>query len=191
MIENPEYVKIGDKKYKINTSFKVALKCNEIVMDDDIGEYEKSLAIIYLLFGDKGLEDKENMNKLLDLAFKYLSCGEELHNEEDREEPDMNFKQDYNLIRASFRSDYGIDINKEDLHWWDFYTYLNGLSEDCVLNRVRSLRTYDTSELDYKEKERVEKAKRRFRLKPKDRKLTQEQINSANKFYELTGIKRK
>ena len=187
---NPEYVKIGDRKYKINTSFKVALRCNEVIMDESISDYERSLAVIYLLFGDEALENKEDIGKLMELAYKYLCCGEEKTDEE-REEPDMDFIQDYNLIRASFKSDYGIDINEEDLHWWDFYTYLNGLSDTCVLNRIRELRTYDTSDLDFKEKTRIEKAKKRFRLKPRKKIATQKEKDCANKFYELMGMNRK
>ena len=29
-LNNPEYVKAGNKKYKINTDFRVAIECNEI-----------------------------------------------------------------------------------------------------------------------------------------------------------------
>ena len=191
MIENPEYIKVDGKKYKINTSYKVALRCNEISMDETIGRVEKMLAIIYLLFGEEALEDKKNYEKFFELAIDYLRCGEEL-DDEPNEEPDMSFSQDYRLIRASFKSDYGIDIEKEDLHWWDFYTYLNGLTENCVLNRVRELRTYDTSGIkDVKERERINRAKKRFALKQKEKPLTEKQRKSVEHFYELTGIKRR
>ena len=121
------------------------MKCNEIALDENISDYEKMLAIIYLIFGSEGLNDKFNYEKLLNLAYKYLLCGEEA--EKSNEEPDMDFKQDFGLIRASFRSDYGIDILKDDLDWYDFNMYLNGLSEDCILNRVRNLRTFDASKI--------------------------------------------
>lgn len=187
---NPEYVKVREKKYKINTSFRVALKCNEISKDNSIGNFEKMLSIIYLLFGDKALEDKENYDKLFKLAFDYLNCGNKI-DEDDDGEPDMDFIQDYNLIKASLKSDYGIDIDKEDLHWWDFYIYVNGLTDNCILNRIRELRTYDVNEIkDKKEKERILKAKKKFALK-EDVKLTKKQKESVDKFYELARIKRK
>lgn len=187
MINNPQYAKIGDKKYKINTSYKVALRCNEVAMDNKITDYEKMLAIIYLLFGDEGLSDKRQYEKLLDLAFKYLSCGEET--EKNNNEPDMDFKQDFNLIKASFKSDYGIDLNKEDLDWYDFYMYLNGLTENCILNRVRSLRTYDVSKIDdAKERRDIIKSKKRFALKKNEPKLTDEQMKSMEQLNNILGI---
>ena len=184
---NPQYAKVDNKLYKINTSYKVALKCNEVMQDETTSDYEKMLAVIYLLFGDEGLKDKNNYNKLMELAFKYLLCGEEM--ESSKEKPDMDFKQDFKLIKASFMSDFGIDISKQDLEWYDFYTYLNGLKEDCILNRVRSLRTYDEKKIaDKDDRQNLIKAKRRFALKKNEPTLTKEQEESMNRLNELIGI---
>lgn len=189
-MNNPEFVKVNNKKYKINTDYRVALKCDEIARDKSISDYERSLAIIYLLYGDNGLEDKANYEQLINLAIKYLSCGQEV--EEDNEKPDMDFEQDTGLIKASFKSDYGIILNDENMHWWDFYMYLNGLTEKCILNRVRELRTYDISKIkDSKERIKIEKAKRRFALRQAPEKITEEQQKSVDTFYQLTGLRRK
>lgn len=184
---NPEFVEIGNKKYKINTSFKVALKCDEVYRSEDISPYEKVLAIIYLLFGDEGLKDKKNHDELFDLAIKYLLCDEEVDNSNDK--PDMDFQQDYRLIKASFRTDYGIDIDKENLHWWDFYTYLNGLKEDSILNRIRGIRTYDASKItDKKEKQEFIKTQRKVALKNGGIKLTKEQEQSIEELNKILGL---
>lgn len=52
-MNNPEYVKVDNKLYKINTDFRVAIECNYIAQDEKIGDYERSLAIIYKLFGEE------------------------------------------------------------------------------------------------------------------------------------------
>ena len=52
-MNNPQYVKVDDKLYKINTDFRVALECDKIARDKSIGDYERALAIIYKLFGEK------------------------------------------------------------------------------------------------------------------------------------------
>ena len=190
-MNNPEYAKVKGKKYKINTDYRVALECNRIAMDSSIGDYERSLAIIYLLFGDEGLNNKEEYNELLELSIKFLKCNEEIE-ESSNETPDMDFEQDLGLIKASFKSDYGITLDDEYMHWWDFYMYLKGLTENCVLNRVRELRDYDLSTIkDQKEKKKMEKAKKRFALKTKEAPITEEQQRSVDNFYKLTGLKRK
>lgn len=187
---NPEYVKIKDKKYKINTDYRVALKCDEVARDTTISDYERTIAIIYLLYGEDGIDSKDDYEELLRLAIKYLSCGQEY--EDSVDEVDMDFRQDIGLIKASFKSDYGIVLDNENMHWWDFYMYLNGLTEKCILNRVRELRNYNVSEIrDSKEKKKIEKAKKRFALKQEKIKLTKEQEENIENFYKLTGLQRK
>ena len=197
-MDYPKYVKIGEKKYKINTDFRVAIECQEIALDDSIGDFERALAIIYKLFGDDGLDDSNNYEKLLELAQKYLSCGKEVDNKTN-EEPDMDFVQDMPYIKASFRSDYNINLDDEEMHWWEFYNLMNGLSNSemgncCVLNRIRNLRTFDTKDIkDQKELAKINEAKKQVALKKRTVKknLTVEQKRNIDNFYEKIGINRK
>lgn len=194
----PKYVEIDKKKYKINTDFRVAIECQEIALDDSIGDFERALAIIYKLFGDDGLDDSNNYEKLLELAQKYLSCGKEIDNKS-TEEPDMDFIQDMPYIKASFRSDYNINLDDEEMHWWEFYDLINGLSNSemgncCVLNRIRNLRTFDTKDIkDQKELAKINEAKKQVALKKREvkKELTYEQKKNIDNFYEKIGINRK
>lgn len=197
-MDYPEYVKIGEKKYKINTDFRVAIDCQEIALDETIGDYERALAVIYKLFGDDGLEDFDNHQQLLELAKKYLSCGKEI--EGSNEEPDMDYKQDYGYIWASMYSDYnGLDIDKENIHWWKFMELMNGLSNSemgncCVLNRIRNLRNYDTKDIkDPKELKKINDAKQQVALKKNNKanKISNEQKQNIDNFYKKTGLSRK
>lgn len=197
-MDYPKYVKIGEKKYKINTDFRVAIECQEIALDDSIGDFERALAIIYKLFGDDGLDDSNNYEKLLELAQKYLSCGKEIDSKTN-EEPDMDFIQDMPYIKASFRSDYNINLDDEEMHWWEFYDLINGLSNSemgncCVLNRIRNLRTFDTKDIkDPKELDKINEAKKQVALKKREvkKELTYEQKRNIDNFYEKIGINRK
>lgn len=179
-MNNPDFAKIKNKKYKINTDFRVAIKCNEISLNDNINDYEKSLAIIYLLYGEQGLNDSDNYEQLLKIAYKYLNC--EIEKIENNEEPDMDFVQDKKLIESSFKYDYGYNpYQMKYLHWWDFYNDVCNLSNSefgscCVLSRVRTLRTYDTSQIkDIATREKIEKAKEQVSLRKSKDRRTDEQ----------------
>ena len=194
----PEYVKINDKIFKINTDLRVAIECDEIANDVTIGDFERALAIINKLFGDEGINDTENYDKLLGLAKKFLGCGKEVENTK-QEEKDMDFTQDMDYIKASFRSDYNIILDNEKMHWWEFFNLINGLSNSelgncCVLNRVRNLRNFDTKDIkDPKELARIKEAKQMVALKKKvkEPQLTTEQQKNIDNFYKMTGIERK
>lgn len=202
-MQNPQYVKIKDKKYKINTDFRVAIKCDKIARDTKIDDLERALAIIYMLFGDDGLNSYEDWSELIRLGQKYLLLGKEnksLKNE--NEKPDMDFEKDRAYIRTSFIQDYGYNpYEKEYIHWWDFWNDLNGLSNSefgncCILNRVRNLRNYDISKIkDAKERQKIIEAQRMVSLDNDEEyeevKYTEQEENSINQFYKEMGIDRK
>lgn len=187
-MNNPEFVKVGEKKYKINTDFRVAIECNSIATDDTIGDVERPLAIIYKLFGDEGLNSPDDWDKLLELAIKYLCLGKEL--DESNEEPDMDFVQDMSYIEASFMSDYRIDLSNIKMHWWKFYQLIEGLSNSelgncCVLNRIRNLRTLDVSKIkDPKEKAKILNSKKQFFLKKLERNISKEEEQNQDEFFD-------
>lgn len=194
-MEYPKYAKVGDKKYKINTDFRVALECNKISQDATIGDYERALAIIYKLFGKEGLDAKDDYNELSKLATKYLNCGKELS--ASNETPDMDYEEDEGYIRSSFQFDYKYDPYEQDYcHWWKYYNDLCNLSNSdvgscCVLNRVRNLRNLDLSKIkDIKDREKMRKAKESVALKrySKQNNLTQEQEKSMEKLNRILGL---
>ena len=194
MSNYPEYAEVNGKKYKINTDFRVAIECNRIAEDNSIGDLERALGVIYTLFGEEGINSQEDYEMLLKVAKKYLSCGIEADDMQ-QEEKDMDFIQDYSYIKASFRSDYGIRLDDEKMHWWEFMDLMNGLSNSelgncCILNRIRNLRNFDTKDIkDPKEKARIMKAKQQVALKkkPKEVKLTESQQKSVDEFYKSLG----
>lgn len=194
----PEYIEIDGQKFKINTDYRVALKCNEVAEDENINDYERALAIIYLLFGDVVFEKSQYQEKFLELALKYLSCGKEI--KDNGEEPDFDFEQDMELVRISFMSDYnGLDIKNTNMHFWEFMDRINGLSNSemgncCILNRVRNLRNFNLKDIkDPKERKKIIEAKKQVALKKKNKKivLSEKEKDNVNEFLKMAGIERK
>jgi len=191
----PQFVEVEGKRYKINTDFRNAIECNRIAEDETIGDIERVLGIIYTLFGEEGINTPEHYEKLLEMAKKYLSCGKEFV--ETNEKPDMDFIEDEGYIRSSFQFDYKYDPYEEEYcHWYKFYNDLSNLSNSefgncCVLNRIRNLRNFDVSKIkDRKEKEKIMKQKEQFALKKnrKEKKITNEQQESMNALNEILGL---
>lgn len=187
-------IQIENQIYEANVEFRNIIKCNSILEDETIGDYERALGFIYTLFGCKGLEHKEHHEKLLKWAKNYITMDNEV---EHNEEPDMDYIEDMNYIEASFMSDYQIDLTKTEMDWQKFFNLINGLSNSemgncCVLNRVRNLRNYDTKEIkDPKEREKIEKAKQSVALKKQHiiKNFTDEQIKNMNDFQKLINGK--
>lgn len=187
-------IQIEDTVYTANVDFKNVIECNRIATDDKIGDYERVLAIIYTLYGEGALDNPSHYEKLLKWALNYFSCGKEVTST--KEQPDMDYVEDYDLIWASFMSDYKIDLENEEMDWQRFYKLLNGLSNSemgncCVLNRVRNLRNFDVSTIkDSKERQKLAEAKEQVSLKryKKENNLTKEQEESMERLNEILGL---
>ena len=198
-MNNPEYVKVDNKLYKINTDFRVAIECNNIAKDKSISDYERALAIIYKLFGEEGL-NSQNQNKLVELGIKYLQLGKEqnsLKNESDNKYQ-LDYKKCEGLVKSSFKFDYKYDPYGLDyLHWYDFYNDLENLSTSefgncCMLNRVISILNQDISKIkDTKERTKANELKEELRKRyciNTEKEITKEQEESAKAFYKSLGI---
>lgn len=194
----PKYVIIDNEKYKINTDFRVAIECNEIAEDSSIGDVERALAIIYKLFGDKGLEAKKHHNQLLEYALKYFRCGKEEIKNKKNKKPDMDFIEDMDYIEASFQSDYGMSLENEEMHFWKFTKLLNGLSNSeigncCILNRIRNVRNLDPKKIkDVKTRNEIIELQKEIALKKYQKKEgpTKEQKERADELYKKLGLRR-
>lgn len=199
-MNNPEYVKVDNEYYKINTDFRVALECNKIANDKKIGDYERALKVIYMLFGEKGLDCK-NQNKLIELATKYLALGNTENSSKNdlKNSHNLDFEKCEKLISSSFKYDYNYDPYKLDyLHWYDFYTDLENLSTSefgncCVLNRISSIINYDTKKIqDSKERQKMIMLQKdliaKYCIEETQISMTETQKQSAKEFYKSIGI---
>jgi len=198
-LSNPEYIKVDDVLYKINTDFRVALECNNISRDESIDNYERALAIIYKLFGEEGFKCK-NQNKMLELSLKYLSLGyaEKSLKNENNDKFELDFNKCKGVIRSSFKFDYKYDpYELEYLHWYDFYNDLENLSTSemgncCILNRVITILNQDASKIK-NSKDRQSLVEAQNMLKEKycrieKKQMTSKQEESAKAFYKQLGI---
>ena len=162
----PIYAQTKNDKYKINTDYRVAIRCDEIARNNNIKNEEKTLAMLYMLFGERALDNVEDWEELVKIAIKYLACGKEINTNQNKEGCDMSIEQDWGYIQASFFSDYNINLSTIQMHWWQFYELLNGLTDDCILNRIRYIRNFDISQIkDSKERAKWIKQKEQVALK--------------------------
>lgn len=169
----PECVKIDDKYYPIAYGFRELVQI-EILMFSDISDEEKlirSLNIFYLNNIPNDID--QAMEKLL----WFYKCGKK----EKIETPDKKgsklkrhqkraycFEADAGRIYAAFRSQYGINLNQiqsSELHWWEFSTMFESLSEDLLISRVMFYRTADLSGMGKNQKAFIKKMRNVYAIK--------------------------
>ena len=179
MTDYPDLITVNGIDYEINTDFRYAIACFQCINDSEISDTERGYGVIGILYK----EDPSDLQEALRMAIKFLRCGKDASQEE--KQPDMDFSCDENYIKSSFMSDFRIDLDVAEMHWWKFCNLLQGLTDNCILNRVRDIRNYDISSVkDVKARERILKAKRDVAL---PNSLTEEEENILDDFYSQLG----
>lgn len=161
----PEYVRINGEKVKIKTDWHTALKAFNVI-DSNVGDYERALAVVYIMYGF--IPDDDLIAEYLNMAQKFLQCGENLE-EQQSKDPDMDLIYDRKYINASFMSDYHIDLNDyPNMHFWQFCELITGLTDKCILSRVREIRTCNVDDYAPKDRPSIRKAKQELALPKKE-----------------------
>lgn len=178
---------INGVKYDINMSFDNILKLHEMLGDKELTDAQQIVLGNIMLFGEDLKFDLHTQEEIFNQVYKEKINGDNSDNEvktdiagnpmpafdpdqdDDDNEKVMSFKQDAEYIYASFMQDYGIDLMEEQgsMHWSKFTALLHGLRDDTKLMKVIEIRTMEIPKgTKAKEKENIEKAKKRYKLKP-------------------------
>ena len=94
--------------------------------------------------------------------------------------PMYSFSKDADIIFAAFMGKYGIDLTKEDLHWYVFRSLFSALSEDNPFRTVLKIRSADEKDIkDKKARAALRKLKERFAV------VKEKEVDVAGKLADL------
>lgn len=136
--ELPTSVDISGKVYRINADFRTCLKVIMAFEDNELTPQEKQIVLLSNLYPAM----PANVQEAITQAQRFLNGGKSENEENNEESPARvySFSKDANFIFAAFRQTHGIDLQKEDLHWWTFLALFMDLGQDTTFCQLVSLR---------------------------------------------------
>lgn len=179
------------KGYHINTDFKCGIKISLALDDWKLGDEERVLTALSLLYGE-GIPD--DMNVALDGLRWFLTCGKEADkasysdiDDVDNAKESVNvkgddisfdFEVDASNIYAAFLKNYNIDLTKTDMHWFQFIALFSNL-KNTSLNDMMYYRTIDLSQYKGEQKAEMKALKERYKI----HKITKQQVENLKIIY--------
>lgn len=146
----PSSVFINGEEYEINTDFRVYLSLENVIFGDSMPIQKRIAKILSLCY--------KRLPSTLDGALEaimvfYAGGADEGGNSTGKDDGKrvLSFEEDAGFILSSFLTEYGINLMKENLHWWEFLALLKGLGQSCRLCEVIKYRTADLSKIKNKE----------------------------------------
>lgn len=185
------------KGYHINTDFKCGIKISLALDDWQLGDEERVLTALSLLYGE-GIPD--DMNVALDGLRWFLTCGKEADKasysdiddvDNAKESVNVNgddisfdFEVDASNIYAAFLKNYNIDLTKTDMHWFQFIALFSNL-KNTSLNDMMYYRTLDLSQYKGEQKAEMKALKERYKI----HKITKQQVENLKIIYGKDWVK--
>lgn len=158
--------------FKIKTSYKQGVKFELLMQDKEISEEERIELVLRIFYYEDDLEKietSEELEKRIDDILWFYRCGEEEKTsrttETNKQKQIYSYEFDSKLIYSAFRKEYNVNLQKEDLHWWEFKGMFESLSDSNKIVEVMGYRAMDTSKIkDKQERKRYRKLQKLYAL---------------------------
>lgn len=148
----PESIEIAQKTYLIGTDFRIWIKFSQtaFLREMDMLSFVNILALIFRKETGCPPANEETVKAILDFANPFKTDSTKNGSSGSRKQI-YDFELDEKYIYSSFMQQYGINLTKADLHWWEFKALFDGLSADTPFGKIVEFRSKDISKVKDKE----------------------------------------
>lgn len=160
--------------YSINSDFRIGIQMFQIMNDSELSEMERFYKACELLFDVDGADQFPDMQTMQDGIQWFLSgwYTDNPVNDEKKEHKDMDYDVDQWRIFSAFLTQFGINLNEADMHFWVFMGLLSTL-EECSFTRIVDIRTKKIDpKLKPSDKAELKKVKERYALEQVEEEMT-------------------
>ncbi len=136
----------GYEGYPINTDFRIGIQMMQVIYDSSLAKFEKYVIAYNLLFEQEGRTEYPDEITAQNAIDWFLSgwYTDKITEKEKKESKNSKTDVDYDIdqwrIYSAFLTQFGIDLNTVDMHFWVFMGLLSTL-DDCAFTRVIDIRT--------------------------------------------------
>ena len=128
-------------------------------------------------------KNSASIKKRIEDIIWFYKCGKEektsQNNENKREKQIYSYVFDADKIYSAFIQQYNIDLQKTNLHWWQFRSMFESLTDETQIVEIMGYRAMDLSKIkDKEERKRYRKLQKLYAL-PDMRTQEQKESNFA------------
>ena len=163
----PNSVVVGGKSVPITTSFRAGIQFELQALGDQLTP-ESILSLFY------GASWPRPYDEAIQQAIWFYRLGKPEPERETKADAQSvrrsyDFELDADALYTSFRSTYGIDLLREDLHWWAFRELMIGLPDDTAFKQRVYYRIGSTEGMTVKQKKRFEALRAKYAIPARGR----------------------
>lgn len=172
------------KGYPINSDFRIGIQMFQIMNDSELSEMERFYKACELLFDVDGADQFPDMETMQGGIQWFLSgwYTDNPVNDEKKGRKDMDYDIDQWRIFSAFLTQFGINLNETDMHFWVFMGLLSTLDE-CAFTRVVDIRTKKIDpKMKPSDKAELRKVKEQYALEQAEEEMTPQEKAAYDTF---------
>ena len=154
---------IEGEKYEFNYDFRTSILFCLLMQDESLTDEEKILQGLQLYYPKIPRNKEEAYKNILyfysrgkeDNIETKVKQGKRIFNRNNNRA--FDFEVDSNLIFTAFMTQYNINLNRENLHWWEFMALFNSLNDDNEIVKIMNYRTIDINSIKDKKERKTYK----------------------------------
>ena len=161
----PDTLNVAGTRYSINTDFRVWIRFEKLLTEENDNDDELLNSIFKLVFSDQ-IPSPEHFQEAVNEILWFYKCGKDISKKGVSGKKNV-FSYDYDdgYIVAAFKEQYGINLNTEPLHWWEFHAYMLSLSENTEFVKIMGYRAVEiTSKMPASQRNFYQKMKQHYKL---------------------------
>lgn len=179
--------------YSINSDFRIGIQIFQVLNDSELTEIEQIYKACELLFDADGVEQFPDMHTMQEGIQWFLSgwYTDNPVNSSKKDRKDVDYDIDQWRIFSAFLTQFGINLNETDMHFWVFMGLLSTL-EECAFTRIVDIRTKKIDpKMKPSDKEELRKVKERYSLEQVEEQMTPQEKAEYDAFMKFAkkGIK--
>ena len=165
----PDTVVVGGARIRINSDFRAGVSI-ETEMLQEHPDVEGLLKLFY----PEGIPSP--IEEAAEQMIRFYAIEGESEDQESKGEASeakgriYDFIQDADALTASFAQAYGIDLERDELHWWKFRKLMFGLPVDTSFMQRIHIRSVDINKVDKSQKGYYRKMKKLYAIRQPARK---------------------
>ena len=181
----PKEVTINNKKYKINSDFRISILFEILMQDNSVINEDKIGLALNLYYYE--VPPKKYWQEAVEKMLWFYRCGKDIYSSKRNGKGKgvtqiYSFEHDDDYIYAAFMDQYNLDLQDIDyLHWWKFKAMFKSLKEDNEIVKIMKYRSIDLSKIKDKEQKAYYKEMKNLYKIPisKDEEIKLKEIEEA------------
>lgn len=176
--------------FLIDSDFQTGIQIFQVLNDEELSQQERVGTALSLLFPNEKEDECGNIvalpipdiNTAIDGLQWFLSDWYHDKPTDSDKERVTDYDIDQWRIYSAFRSQYGINLNTDKLHFWEFMGLLTTLDE-CAYTRVIDIRQKKiTAKMSEEEKRAIREAKKIYSIQNMNEEITEKEREAIDVF---------